>query len=113
MPWAQVVFYTALACKSGMSRKLRHSELVPHLTSEMPIRESDFQVDWLGAVDMSDFIQCDFSSVPQVSDVRVQQRGDEFNVEISVTDFDRKVRNKIYAKEKALYREFPSLFFEF
>ena len=43
----------------------------------------------------------------------VAQRGTTFEVEITVTDFDRKIRNRIYAKQLDLYREFPAIDFDF
>jgi len=67
----------------------------------------------LEAIDITDFIRNDFSSIPSVSEVAVHRRGTEFEVQVFLTNFDRDLRRKVYAKEEALYREFPSYSFSF
>lgn len=67
----------------------------------------------LKAIDMTDFIKTDFSSVPHVSDVEVSRNGRDFAVTVYLTNFDRPFRRKVYAKERAMYREFPQYSFDF
>jgi hypothetical protein len=67
----------------------------------------------VNAIDMTDFIKTDLSSVPSVSDVEVRRRGNDFEVNVFLANFERTLRRRIYAKEKALHREFPDYSFDF
>jgi len=62
---------------------------------------------------MTDFLKTDFSGVPSVSEVVVNRQGNHFEVQVFLTKFERGLRKKVYAKEEALYREFPSYSFSF
>lgn len=67
----------------------------------------------LPALDMTEFITADFSSVTGVQDVRVSQDRDRFTVEVVLSSFERDVRRKVYSKQRDFYREFPTLGFSF
>jgi hypothetical protein len=65
------------------------------------------------AIDMSGFITADFNAIETVESVRIRRKHDDFIVEVKVSSFDERTRRAVYAKQKALYREFPNLDFEF
>ena len=67
----------------------------------------------LQASGMGEFIAADFSSVNGVQSVRVTDKRDRFTVEVVLSSFDKDVRRKVYAKQKAFYREFPTFDFDF
>jgi hypothetical protein len=65
------------------------------------------------AIDMGGFITADFNAIDTVESVRVRRKHDDFIVEVKVSSFDERTRRAVYAKQKALHREFPNLDFEF
>jgi hypothetical protein len=67
----------------------------------------------LSALDMTEFITADFSSVNGVRDVRVSRDRDRFTVEVVLSSFEKDVRHKVYSKQREFYREFPTLGFSF
>jgi hypothetical protein len=67
----------------------------------------------LQTLDMTQFIRADFSSVNWVRDVHVSQDRDRFTVEVILSSFEKDVRRKVYTKQRASYREFPTLGFSF
>jgi hypothetical protein len=62
---------------------------------------------------MTTFLTADFSAIKGVCDVNVLRRGNDFRVDVSLGRFERDIRRKVYAKQKALYREFPDYSFDF
>jgi hypothetical protein len=67
----------------------------------------------LPALDMTEFIVADFSSIPEVNDVHVSQDRDHFAVEVSLSSFRKEARHRVFSKQRAFYHEFPSLDFSF
>jgi len=64
-------------------------------------------------LNMSDFIQADFSAIHGVRDVRVSSTPSRISVEVYMSAFGKDVRRKVYAKQRAFYREFPHQEFSF
>ncbi|MGP8244796.1 MAG: hypothetical protein ACLQVN_09795 [Bryobacteraceae bacterium] len=96
-------------CKQRESEK---TEVIPvAYTSSIIVCPNSGTV--LQALNMTEFIAADFSSVPEVRDVRVSQDRDQFTVEVVLSSFKKDVRRKVYSKQRAFYREFPSLGFSF
>jgi len=54
-----------------------------------------------------------FQDIDGVSDTRVKRNGEYFSVEVDLSIFDRPTRNKVFARERDLYQEFPSAEFDF
>jgi hypothetical protein len=88
------------------------TEVIPvSCTSPMVVFPNSSTV--LQALDMTEFITADFSSVQGVRDVRVSHDRDRFTVEVVLSSFEKDVRRKVYSKQRAFYREFPALGFSF
>jgi hypothetical protein len=96
-------------CKPRESGK---TEVIP-VSCMSPIVASPDGSTILQALNMAEFIMADFSSVTGVQNVLVSQDRDRFTVEVILSSFERDVRRKVYSKQKAFYREFPSLDFYF
>ena len=62
---------------------------------------------------MTEFIRTDILSLNAVSDVTVSQSSGEFQVKVYLSDFTRQARRRVFAKERSLLDEFPSLLFDF
>lgn len=54
-----------------------------------------------------------FLAQPEVTKIFASQDGPLVSVWTVVENFDREVRNRIYAGERALFRAFPNLKFDF
>jgi hypothetical protein len=112
---SEVVLCAAISCHPApcaMAEMEGQRNVIPAAYARL-FRQINGSVNILGAIDMTDFIRNDFSGVPGVSEVVVNRQGNEFEVQVFLAKFERDLRRKVYAKEEALYREFPSYSFSF
>jgi hypothetical protein len=62
---------------------------------------------------MEKLVISEFQDIDGVRDTQTEREGKQLSVKIEVEKFDRPTRNKIFAKEKELYQEFPNTYFDF
>jgi hypothetical protein len=69
-------------------------------------------VDW-PVIQIESAIGERLAAIPEVERVYVASRGEVLFVWTATRDFQRSVRNRIYAIEKELFRAFPNIEFDF
>jgi len=67
----------------------------------------------LAEKNMTELFRQAFSNFPAVSSVEVRQRHEDYTINVTVTDFDRSVRNPIYDRQRELIKQFSGVSFSF
>lgn len=67
----------------------------------------------LAEKDMTEIFRHAFSNLSAVSSVEVQRRQEDHTINVTVTDFDRSVRNPIYDRQRELLEQFSDISFHF
>ena len=67
---------------------------------------------YCGGDEMSEFVRSDFGSARSVRQVEVDRTENSFSIVAHLASFEKGVRRMLYAKQKALYREFPMYSFD-
>src|SRR5271157_3746606 len=109
----EVAATAALWQSAAAVRKMRDAEMYSMIPNAWVMAVEQVPCPLLPAVSVSDLIAADIGSLPGVSAVFTQRRGDFFTVDVMLNRFEFDVRRKVYLKEQGLYDAFPEYDFDF